>query len=225
MARIKLTLQEGESIVNGKQITFKTPCDCEGITAVTVGMEEFELVNAAGTNISTIGNAFVKDAMVTVVLDTDGGKAYIQNPAADRPLDTRPTEGSVNLVTSGGVKAYVDDSINTAIMALPPELNTTYQLTKEENNIVLTGSDGSVTNIVDKNTTYELTKVGSIIKLVGSDGNETTVVDNNITYDVATQGRDGLLSATDKKKLDSIQSGATANTFTYIAATKTLIIS
>lgn len=170
MAKIKLTLTEGEPIVNGKQITFKAPCNCEGITAITIGNEEFALVNAAGTNLSTIGNAFIKDAMVTVILDTDGRKAYVQNPAADRPLDTRPTQGSVNLVTSGGVKAYVDD----AIAALPPELNTTYTLTKS----------------------------GSTIKLSGSDGTETTVTDSNTTYGDATTEQAGLMSARDKIKVD-----------------------
>lgn len=182
MSKIKITLPQCESIVNGKPITFKAPCNCEGVTAIVVGNKEFSLVNAAGVNISAIGNAFVKDAMVTVILDTDTEKAYIQNAAADRPLDTRPTQGSVNLVTSGGVKAYVDDSINTAIAALPPELNTTYTLTKSGGKIVLAGSDGSKTEVTDSdtvlddtNTTYTLEKLGPSIKLIGSDATNISI--------------------------------------------------
>lgn len=63
----------------------------------------------------------------------------------------------------------------------------------------------------DTNTTYKLSKSGSTITLTGSDGSTTTVSDSNTTYSVATTAANGLMSATDKTKLNGISSGAEVN--------------
>ena len=57
--------------------------------------------------------------------------------------------------------------------------------------------------------TYTLTKSGSTITLNGSDGSSTSVTDSDTTYNNATQSSSGLMSASDKIKLDSIEPGAT----------------
>ena len=68
----------------------------------------------------------------------------------------------------------------------------------------------------DNNTTYTLTKSGNNITLRGSDGTSNTVVDANSTYDVATTTSKGLMSASDKKKVDGIAS--TTKTITIAAS-------
>lgn len=66
----------------------------------------------------------------------------------------------------------------------------------------LTNDSGYKTT--DTNTTYSLSKSGSTITLTGSDGKSTSVIDSNTTYSVATQSTNGLMSPTDKTKLDGI---------------------
>lgn len=61
---------------------------------------------------------------------------------------------------------------------------------------------------INENTTYTLTKSGSTITLKGSDGSTQTVSDSNTTYNAATTSAAGLMSATDKSKLNGIATGA-----------------
>lgn len=61
---------------------------------------------------------------------------------------------------------------------------------------------------INTNTTYNLTKSGSTITLRGSDGSTFNVTDSNTVYGNATASAAGLMSATDKSKLDSVASGA-----------------
>lgn len=65
-------------------------------------------------------------------------------------------------------------------------------------------------NTIDTNTTYVLTKKNNQIILTGSDGSSCTIYDNNTTYsDVSSSGAtSGLMTPTDKAKLDSIEEGA-----------------
>lgn len=64
--------------------------------------------------------------------------------------------------------------------------------------------------------TYEISKNGNSIVLTGSNGQSTTVTDNDTTYTIATQSANGLMSAEDKKKLDGIAIGAQVNTITGV---------
>ena len=50
---------------------------------------------------------------------------------------------------------------------------------------------------------YELSKSGSTITLTGSDGTTSSVTDSNTTYSAATTSKNGLMSSTDKSKLDN----------------------
>ena len=74
----------------------------------------------------------------------------------------------------------------------------------------LTNDSGFKTT--DNNTTYSLSKSGNTITLTGSDGSTTSVTDSNgnVSYDVATSTANGLMSASDKSKLDGIVEGADA---------------
>lgn len=57
---------------------------------------------------------------------------------------------------------------------------------------------------INNDTTYSLSKSGSTITLTGSDGSTTSVSDSNTTYNEATSSANGLMSSTDKKRLDAI---------------------
>ena len=57
---------------------------------------------------------------------------------------------------------------------------------------------------INNDTTYSLSKSGSTITLTGSDGSTTSVSDSNTTYSEATSSTNGLMSSTDKKRLDAI---------------------
>lgn len=76
----------------------------------------------------------------------------------------------------------------------------------------LTNDSGFKTT--DNNTTYTLSKSGSTITLTGSDGKTTSVTDSNTTYSTATTSANGLMSSTDKSKLDGIRASADAVTYT-----------
>ena len=65
---------------------------------------------------------------------------------------------------------------------------------------------------INNNTTYAISKSGSTITLTGSDGSTTTVSDSNTTYSAATTSAAGLMSSTDKSKLDGIATGANKTT-------------
>ncbi len=78
MSTLKLTLPSGESLKNGKLITFRTPCNCNVIDMLEINGVAFDLVDAIGTPVSTVDGAFAEDAMISLALDVENSKAYIQ---------------------------------------------------------------------------------------------------------------------------------------------------
>lgn len=70
----------------------------------------------------------------------------------------------------------------------------------------LTNDSGFKTS--DSNTTYTLSKSGNRITLQGSDGTSTYVTDSDTTYTTSTTSSNGLMSYSDKLKLDNIDSYA-----------------
>ena len=57
---------------------------------------------------------------------------------------------------------------------------------------------------------YTLSKSGSTITLTGEDGSVSTVTDANTTYGDATTSASGLMSASDKTKLNNLDSTISA---------------
>ena len=74
---------------------------------------------------------------------------------------------------------------------------------------------------LDKDTTYTIYKSGNTIFFQDSNGTVTKITDDNTVYDDATDTTAGLMSAADKKKLDSIQEGA--NKYVLPAASSTML--
>ena len=77
MATLTVTLPTGTTVVNGKQVTFRAPCDCTGISGIVINGTTYTLVDATTEQIT--GHTFKKDAMVSVIMDTEKKKAFVQN--------------------------------------------------------------------------------------------------------------------------------------------------
>lgn len=77
MATLTVTLPTGATVVNGKQVTFRAPCDCTGISGIVIDGTTYTLVDATTEQIT--GHTFKKDAMVSVIMDTENNKAFVQN--------------------------------------------------------------------------------------------------------------------------------------------------
>ncbi len=108
-----------------------------------------------------------------------------------------------NVVNSEDLGAYDFRPPTTDLVRLFLDMHTEdadIHITPEERSKWNAGTGGGVT--------YTLSKTGSTIKLAGNDGSEQTVTDDNTTYGAATTGAAGLMSASDKTKLDGIAAGA-----------------
>lgn len=114
---------------------------------------------------------------------TDTSRAPVNSPAFTG-TPTAPTASAGTNTTQIATTAFV-----TAAVAAKADDDTTYTLTQDGND-------------------------GHIITLTPSTGSPTTITipDNNTEYNPATTSANGLMSATDKAKLDGIEAGATAVT-------------
>lgn len=74
MANLKLTLPENIVICDGKQITFKAPCNCSDVTSLTIKDVSYELKNSKN---ETPKDAWIQGALVSIVLDTTNNVAYL----------------------------------------------------------------------------------------------------------------------------------------------------
>lgn len=84
MAKLNLTLPYGEIAVTGKQVTFVSPCNSEGLTHILIDGSEFELVDSNGNTL--VGGAFTEGAMVSVILNVESSRAYVQNADVNHSL-------------------------------------------------------------------------------------------------------------------------------------------
>lgn len=83
MSTLTVSLPTGTAVCNGKQITFRAPCDCAGVDGIVIDDTTYQLVDTNNESISNKGEQFALGAMVSVILDTDNSRAYIQNAAVD----------------------------------------------------------------------------------------------------------------------------------------------
>lgn len=84
------------NVKNNSTITFKAPCDGTGIISLIINSVTYTLVDAKNNNINAIGNVFIKDALVSVLIDTTNNRAYIQNAAG--LLDLKEQIGDISTV-------------------------------------------------------------------------------------------------------------------------------
>lgn len=84
MANIKLTLPEEEQLFDGKQITFKAPCNCTAPEKITINEKSFSLVDAMGNAMLGRSGNFTQGSLISILLDVTNLKAYLLNPAPYR---------------------------------------------------------------------------------------------------------------------------------------------
>ena len=91
MARlINLATPEG-GVVNGMQLSFYAPCDCTDVTGVSLNSETYTLVDASGNTLTGCSTYFVKNATLSVIIDTINKKATLLNPRVNTYTKTLGT--------------------------------------------------------------------------------------------------------------------------------------
>ncbi len=81
MSKLKVTLPGLEIPVTGKQISFKAPCDCSSVECLQIDGVDYIIVDALGRQVTgtTGGGVWAAGAKVSVILDCEEKKAYLQN--------------------------------------------------------------------------------------------------------------------------------------------------
>ena len=94
MSKIRIDLEA--TPINGQPLTFQSPADCSQVTGLIVYYPEgngttskdFKFVDAHGVDVgSGTVSLFAENVLVKVVLDTDQGKAYVQNADTNAYLE------------------------------------------------------------------------------------------------------------------------------------------
>ena len=102
--KIKLTVSGRVS--TGRLVSFVAPCGSDRAECLTIGGKEYMICNAIGTNAAGT-NAWVTGAIVSVILNVEDAKAYIQN-ADPKPIisQTDIVAGSTALATGQSYHVY-----------------------------------------------------------------------------------------------------------------------
>ena len=107
MANVKVNLDY--PIEDGMSLTFKAPCNCTEVTGLKVYYKEltplsetdksaiFIFKDAHGSTLTNIGNLFMSDSYVKVILDTTHRFAYIQNQDTNSYLEKKFSDIQSNI--------------------------------------------------------------------------------------------------------------------------------
>lgn len=103
MSKIKLTLPGLEIPTNGKQVTFVAPCSCLETEALQIDGVDYTVVDSFCKCVTGVGGRWVAGAVVSVILDTENRRAYLQN-------DTSGVSAKVTEAYGLEAEATVDDA-------------------------------------------------------------------------------------------------------------------
>lgn len=223
MANIVLTLPVGEAVYTGKQITFPAPCDCKTPEGVVIGEQSFNMVDAAGNNVLGTEGVFIKDALISIVLDCENSKAYIQNAAsgATTGVSAHLADTTVHLTSAERTK-WNSASTNSHTHSNKTVLdNTTASYTTAEKTKlsgIATGANAYThpsytarTGVPTGNQTPVFGGAFNVCQPVcDSTGHVTALTSRTVTIPKteATTSAAGLMSASDKTKLNSLSTGS-----------------
>lgn len=128
MAKIKINAEA--PLYNGMPVTFKAPCDCSIVDGLSVQYgednQQFVFTDAHGNELTGIGNLFGKDAVVKAVLDTDKGRAFVQNADTNAYLEDRLNKTVSSINGQRGDVIFTAQSIGAAA-AEEMEIDVTYE--------------------------------------------------------------------------------------------------
>lgn len=200
----RLRVPNDVSINTTMLVTFKSPCDSNTVTNVAVGDKLYQLVDANGTSISGCSLIFSSDCYVTVLLDVDSNRAYIQNSANNPTINNllnqktngippiihvTTTVGSTITCTNGEDTLTATSTESVTDFSLPSYGTWTLSATL--------GDKTSSTEIVTVDTVKEyyvtLTYFSATLKVTAKSGSTVTVskgskvlTDTANTSDLAT---------------------------------------
>ena len=177
--------------ITGKQVTFVAPCESGGLTHIILQGIEYELVDSSGNNL--IEDAFVAEAMVSVILNVENHKAYIQNADISYKLKnsfaclsssiTEESVGSTVLVPEG-VNRFASVTRIAGMSYRNPGSFLPYPYTEttvKKNGVTFTDNgDGSI-------TLNGTSTASSTFKLCGNEVSSNLEVDS--TYDILLEGK------------------------------------
>ena len=101
MAKL-ITLSTPEwGVSNGMELSFNAPCDCTGVTGISLDGVTYEIIDTSGNSLTSCTNYFAQGAILTVIIDTVNKKATLLNPRVDTytktlgtPEDTASASGN-----------------------------------------------------------------------------------------------------------------------------------
>jgi hypothetical protein len=138
MANIKVTLDY--PIHDGMDLTFKAPCDCTAVTGLKVyypslnentsteTSKTFTFKDTHGVDLNGIGNLFMANAYVKVILDTVNNHAYIQNADTNSYLESKFGNSGGGTIT--GVSANGTSIATSGVANIPAATTSKYGVTK-----------------------------------------------------------------------------------------------
>lgn len=89
----KIKVNIAGAAFTGKIVTFKAPCDCTEATGLVIGEDTYDVVDALGNCITGSYLAWSGGAVVSVALDVDSKKAFLQNE--------KPTPAAIGAAPAG----------------------------------------------------------------------------------------------------------------------------
>lgn len=197
----KTTFQEGISATSYSGATATSSAD--GLMSKTDKAKLDEI--GAGSNVKSVNS---KTGAVTLA-KSDIGLGNVDNTAdSAKSVKYAASAGSANSVAWGNVSGKPSTYPPSSHTHTPAQVGL-----------------GNVANLDQSKAIKSITRSGTTFTATALDGTKTTFTqqDNNTTYSVATSSTDGLMSKTDKAKLDGISSGADAVTIKTVKVNGTAL--
>jgi hypothetical protein len=178
--------------------------------------------NFATTVTNSIATKASSGITISAGTDLSGGGDLTANRTISHAAVTRTNNTSTASPAHGGTFTAIDSittsatghitAVNTKTITLPADNNTTYGaatstvygLVKLEDDTVQSVAANAVSATASRTYGIQVNSSGQMVVNV-------PWVDTNTTYGVATTSANGLMSSTDKSKLDGIEAGATAD--------------
>lgn len=237
----RLRVPNDVSINTTMLVTFKSPCDSNTVTNVAVGDKLYQLVDSTGTSISGCSLIFSSDCYVTVLLDVDSNRAYIQNSANNPTINNllnqktngippiihvTTTVGSIITCTNGEDTLTATSTESVTDFSLPSYGTWTLSATL--------GDRTSSTEIVTVDTVKEyyvtLTYFSATLKVTAKSGSTVTVskgskvltgtanTSNLATFTITESGTYTVYANYDGCKSNTVSVNVTTSGSTYTAS-------
>lgn len=162
-----INISTTDELTMGKQLTFKAPCNCEGVTGLSIKGTTFALKDALGNAISGEGSKFIEGSLVSVLLDTTSGseKAYLLNGASESPnIFTIPLHITMS---KGETKTF-----STGLSDITPDKYIVFYFSDSSTKLVEGGI--SIKKFQELNNKF-------IYSYTGTDGGSTVTINNDGT--------------------------------------------